>query len=977
MSKNRLIIKIRLKLFLLLVVFSSIPLFLIFYFSQSHVFKYLFEQNKEYYFSILSQNIKNFEKKNARYKRALEELKSSSDFRYFLEKKITDEKDELEIINKISSLKNGPDNEKLFYKYINENIGDLALIHLDDKSRLNSEIRIDNFSQKNAHLNARFIQNNLNSSFNSGDGGELIFSKISESITYEDSLETKYGYYHKIFKGGAVSKLILIFLDKDAFAELFKINDSIGSYKMYILDKNDELLWSNDKISGDERYRADFILLDYNIVRIINKIDKYQNSLNSKKYLGLVKYNKSDFMIFSDIELKSQTKFLLLIPFKNVTSSIEGIIKAIFTILLILIAVIVVSSVLSSAAFSKKIEEKAEVLQGENLYFMNLAHETKTPLTLVSNYLDEFVEQNGDSRELSIIKENFDKIKSDMISFLDVGKLDRGQEFYDHNYRLNLSEFVEKKIGFFKILSGRRGVNISANIEKNVFIGADRFAMDRVLNNLLDNAIKYSKDGGKVEVILTKDQTTARLIIADDGIGIPKNKIKRIFKPFSRIQGAGASTYGVGIGLFIVKKIVESINGYIVVDSEEGKYTKFIIRVPLAQESIGEFDINTTDSAKYFDDIDKNSQIRPNLANILIVEDNIELLEFMKNKLALDYNVYAETGVERALNKLAGTQNIELIISDVIMGERNGFELFQEIKKIDKLRDVPFIFLSALNSLPERLKGLDIGAIDYISKPFSIEELKAKIRSILNFNRMKRALYEKDKYASLGMLLGGISHEIFNPLSGIYGPLENIEKIIEGSELKGNEKINIFIGAIYKNIERIENIIKSLKTLFYNKEFLIEEVDIRKLIDSILEVLSSGIKSKNIKIKVSIDDKLKIFANNGVLSQIMLNLISNSIDASSNDGNIEIKAEMKKNIKIISVKDSGSGISEENLPNIFNAFFSTKEIGKGMGLGLYIVKDLVIKMGWSIDVESEVGVGTTFTIQIENINENIKNKEAT
>lgn len=237
MNNNKLIIKIRLKLFLLLVIFSSIPLFFIFYFSQKHVFKYLFEQNKEYYFSILSQNIKNFEKKNAQSKRALDDLKSSSNFRYFLEKKITSEKDELEIIKKISFLKNGPDNEDLFYKYIKENIGDLTLIHLDDKSRLNSEIRIDSFSQKNAYINTGFIENNFDDLFGSGDGGDLIFSKIDESVIYADSLEPRYGYYQKIFKSGVLSKLILIFLDKDAFSELFKINDSIGSYKMYIMDK--------------------------------------------------------------------------------------------------------------------------------------------------------------------------------------------------------------------------------------------------------------------------------------------------------------------------------------------------------------------------------------------------------------------------------------------------------------------------------------------------------------------------------------------------------------------------------------------------------------------------------------------------------------------------------------------------------------------------------------------------------------------
>jgi two-component system NtrC family sensor kinase len=294
----------------------------------------------------------------------------------------------------------------------------------------------------------------------------------------------------------------------------------------------------------------------------------------------------------------------------------------------------------------------------------------------------------------------------------------------------------------------------------------------------------------------------------------------------------------------------------------------------------------------------------------------------------------------------------------------DGYEFFEEVSKNEGYKDIPFLFLTAKTTQDEKIKGLASGAIDYIYKPFSIDEFLYKVSSIINNQNIKQALYEKDKFATLGMLVGGIAHEIRNPLSNITAPLDYIRTtLLEMDYFKENKLLKKYFGYINTGIMRIDSLIDNLRFLYYKGEIDKEELSLKKIIHSITEVYRGTLK-KPIVLSYKVASEHYITGNKEILVQILSNLISNAIDAIEKDGEISVTAEKVKEFTDIRVRDTGCGISKNDLPYLFNAFFTRKEAGKGTGLGLYIVKELALKMGWEIDVLSEEGKGTEFVIKV-------------
>jgi len=224
---------------------------------------------------------------------------------------------------------------------------------------------------------------------------------------------------------------------------------------------------------------------------------------------------------------------------------------------------------------------------------------------------------------------------------------------------------------------------------------------------------------------------------------------------------------------------------------------------------------------------------------------------------------------------------------------------------------------------------------------------------------------EKDKFASIGMLFGGITHEIYNPLSGITGPLDNLKKILNKNEKPDFNKINKYLEYIDTNTHRIDDIIKNIRVLYKNPELKKEKINIKDTAKSVIDYYKSII-NKKIDFLLNIDDNIEISGDNNALYQILNNLLSNAVDSIKDKGLIKISFEKNNNKKIMKVTDTGSGISQENINKIFDAFYTTKSTnGKHMGLGLYIVKDLITKLGWKIDVESKAEKETNFIILIK------------
>jgi signal transduction histidine kinase/DNA-binding NarL/FixJ family response regulator len=380
-------------------------------------------------------------------------------------------------------------------------------------------------------------------------------------------------------------------------------------------------------------------------------------------------------------------------------------------------------------------------------FFVNIVHETKTPLTLIGNYLDGYMKKNGRSEELRIVKQNIDKLTSDMENFLDVQKLESGQVFYDHDRISDLNGIIRSQIILFKETASGRNLKLNSFLEEGVFIKADPYAVGRVIGNLLMNAIKYNKPGGSVDVELTSSDKEATVKIKDTGTGISEEHLGTIFKPYYQISHEKRNIQGMGVGLSIVKKIVESVGGSIFADSVPDQGSVFTVTFNKYMPESDERIESVSDFPQPVNEIEvklsEKEYVHGN-KNVLIVEDNVQLLAYLSENLSWEYNVFMAKNGKEAFDRLKKIPKPDLVISDIMMDTMNGYGLLDEIRNSGRFRDVPFLFLTALNSAPERLKGIDSGAVDFISKPFSMEELSARIRSIIR-NKDEQSIFARNE----------------------------------------------------------------------------------------------------------------------------------------------------------------------------------------------------------------------------------------
>ena len=212
-------------------------------------------------------------------------------------------------------------------------------------------------------------------------------------------------------------------------------------------------------------------------------------------------------------------------------------------------------------------------------FFISLAHETKTPLTLIRNYLDKYIKKAGMDEDIIIIKQNIDNLLRTIVHFLDAEKINRGQIYYNHDQATDISSLTTGIIPLFKELAAKKDVHIDADIQPGIHIRIDPFAANTIINNLIDNAIKYTHNNGRVTVQLYRFQGKIILKIIDTGIGISKEQQESLFQPLYEQQKRKQRIHGMGIGLFIVKHIIDSIDGDICVESKLNKGTTISITI--------------------------------------------------------------------------------------------------------------------------------------------------------------------------------------------------------------------------------------------------------------------------------------------------------------------------------------------------------------------------------------------------------------
>ncbi len=394
----------------------------------------------------------------------------------------------------------------------------------------------------------------------------------------------------------------------------------------------------------------------------------------------------------------------------------------------------------------QKVQQRTNELREANEQrvntFIKLAHETRTPLTLIKNNIDEYYKtKRGDDRNIESMRFNTEKLHKQLNNILNIEKIQKGLPIYNHSKIIDLTRFVSEKVTLFKPFALKKEICIKENIQGNIYILADPDAIDSLINNLIENAIKYTDVKGNVLITLRSDGQSITFSVKDSGFGISKEYHQRIFDPYFHVPKHGIGNHGLGIGLSIVQSIVKSLGGEIKVKSQPNTGSEFIVKLSHYKSTkIINPDpyILKTPVIEDFDKSVEDAFGNPQKPGILIIEDNIDLLAYLRNKLMVDYNIYVTLNGNEAVKKLKEAEYIpDLIISDVMMDGMDGIKFFDYLRN-SKFSHIPLIFITAKTNPVDRDNALAAGAIDYIYKPFEISEVRNKISSIISNSRKQR-----------------------------------------------------------------------------------------------------------------------------------------------------------------------------------------------------------------------------------------------
>lgn len=456
---------------------------------------------------------------------------------------------------------------------------------------------------------------------------------------------------------------------------------------------------------------------------------------------------------------------------------------------------------------NNRIKELERINEQKTNNFINLVHETKTPLTLIKNYLDEYITKYGSAKELDVIKGSVDKLTTDVINLFDIERFSRGINTYKHNQITDFSCILKDSLPLFQHYCSKHYVECLTSVEENIFIQADPNAVYRIVNNIIENAIKFTEPEGRVSISLAINDNEIIFLVADTGIGIPKHQQKKVFEPYYQIGHKNTSLQGMGLGLPIVKNVVEGLGGNIIIESNPSDIpgTKIIITLPKYTPTDKDLivkEVNGLNKLSYSFNYDEMSEsdYDETKRTILVVEDNIAMINFIANKLRPIYNVFCARNGTDALKKIFEMPVIpDLILSDVMMDKMDGYTFAKTLSEQNKYNHIPIIFLTAKSASTDRLKGLKLGAIDFITKPFYIEELSQKIETILDTIVKQQKAFLNN---SIALLRNGKNQEIDNMSQSSLSQFEQNCKLLHLTTREIEISRLIMKGKTYKDIAK-------------------------------------------------------------------------------------------------------------------------------------------------------------------------------
>lgn len=452
-----------------------------------------------------------------------------------------------------------------------------------------------------------------------------------------------------------------------------------------------------------------------------------------------------------------------------------------------------------------EVEKEKELYESKVNFFTEIAHEVRTPLTLINGPLETIREMEIPNPKLNknieVITQNTNRLLTLTRQLLDFQKIG------SHKFQIKM-EYVDIKALLAETVARFEPTILQQKKElRTDFAGedveavVDREAIIKIISNLLNNALKYAFHSIAVE--LQRDAESFTIRVTSDGEKIPAEVSQQIFEPFYQATKGDATTYGVGIGLPLARSLATLHEGKLYLDMDHPD-NSFVLSVPLRQEGFltrQEPEIVKSGWVALDEEVTVDAEMKG--YTLLLVEDNVPMLEFMQERLQELFTVETAHHGGEALDVLRNNR-IDLVISDIMMPVMNGWELCKAIKEDMELSHIPVIFLTAKNDLDSKINGLKIGAEAYVEKPFSFNYLKNQIVSLL-YNRQKEreAFSKRPFFPTNNIQMNKVDEEFMNKV------IHTIEENIMDTNLNVEslaEILGLSRSSLFRKIKSLSNL---------------------------------------------------------------------------------------------------------------------------------------------------------------------------
>lgn len=656
-------------------------------------------------------------------------------------------------------------------------------------------------------------------------------------------------------------------------------------------------------------------------------------------------------------------------------------------------------------------QELAELDRLKSDFFANISHEFRTPLTLILAPLERLLQEHRElpdelRRQLELMRQNSLRLLRLVNDLLDIIRLEEGQAAMERRI-LRLDTILNGLVESVLPLAEQRHITLENHVsDEPVWVSGDRGALEKIFINLLSNALKFTNEGGRVTARSQVHADTVVVTVQDTGIGVSRENQPYIFDRFRQADSSTTRKYGgTGLGLALVKDLTERHGGTVTLTSEDGNGTVVSVTLPTvdANEITIAADTQSAPEEEARNRLDLEAQAQAvgalpapgatraataapdeRQGTLLIVDDEPDIRRYLVDLLQDEYHVLVARDGQEGLD-MTRQFRPDLIILDLMLPEIDGLEACRRIKQDPELRRSRIVLLTARAEEPSKLAALRHGADDFLTKPFSSVEVRTRLRNLLRSSGLERDLSHRnteleeavaelrktqdqlihsEKLNALGRLAAGLLHEINNPLNYTLTALEFAR---HDPAVEAEPDLKETLADIDGGMQRIRGIVKELRAFAYPAKSEHNEFQLSDASDAALQMLAH--ETRGTRIDNRIEPGWTVIGSRNHVTQVIVNLLSNALKAlrstgAEQQGLITLSAEPHGDRLVFCVRDNGPGIPADTIDHIFDPFYTTADVGEGMGMGLSVCHTIIRNHDGELRVESKEGEWAEFSFDL-------------